>query len=214
MTDTWLAAAERLAEAARDLGFDVAATVAAAWQARCDPEATRSLVQAAHALTSGDALPALWAKADPCPSARGFLGDAEEHEAQAATLARQARDLEASCGGVLGDAIAGYQQARERAEKAHARLASGSPAGAAARAELEAACDAMRAFQQVIADCEAALEVTAAVGERLGYAAGCLRRVPDDLAEAYDIPLQLIRDGGTLPWSGHFLTGAQPGLSG
>jgi hypothetical protein len=212
MTETWLGAAERLAEAARDLGFDVAATVAAAWQARCDPGATRTLVQAAHALTSGDALPRIWDRVTPCPSARGFLSDAEEHEAQASVLARQARDLEASCGGVLGDAIAGYQQARERAENAHARLASGTP-DAAAQAGLEGACDAMRAFQQVIADCEAALEVTGPARERLDYAAGCLRQAPDAFADAYDIPLQLTSDGGTLPWSGDFLTGAQPRLS-
>jgi hypothetical protein len=212
VADTWLTAAERLTEAARDLGFEVAATVAAAWQARCDPDATRTLVQAAHALTGGDALPRLWDRVPPCPSARGYLGDAEEHEAQACVLARQARDLEESCDGVLGDAIAGYRQARERAGKAHARLASGTP-GAAAQVALDAAWDAMRAFQQVIADCEAALDVIAPARERLEYATGCLRQAPDAFAEAYAIPLQLTRDGGTLPWSGDFLTGASPRAS-
>lgn len=212
MTETWLTAAERLAEAARDLGFNVAATVAAAWQARCDPDATRPLVQAAHALTGGDALPRLWDRVDPCPSAGNFLGDAEEHEAQAATLARQARDLEKACSAARDSALAEYEGARQRAVQAQARLASELP-DAAAQAEIAAACDVMRAMQQVIAGCDAALEVAGATRERLDYAAGCLRQAPEALAEAYDMPLQLTRSGGTLPWNGDFLTGAQPGPS-
>lgn len=209
MTATWTAAAEALAEAARDLGFDVAATVAAAWQARCDPDATRPLVQAAHALTSGDALPRLWDRVPPCPSAGDYLAAAGEHEAQAAVLARRAAGMEAACVAAREDAAGAYGRERQRAGRAQARLSSGQP-DAAAQAELEAACDAMRAFQQAIADCGAAMEVIAAAGERLGYALACLRSADAALAGAYDIPLQLVRDGGTLPWSGDFLTGASP----
>lgn len=212
MTEAWPVVAEQLADSARDLGFGAAATVAAAWQARCDPGATRTLVQAAHALTGGDALPRLWDRVAPCPSARDFLAAAEEHEAEASVLATQARDLEAACLAARDDAIAGYEGARQRAVQAQARLSSGRP-DAAAQAEIGAACDAMAAMQQVIAASDAALDVTAPALERLGYAAGCLRQAPEALAEAYDIPLQLTRSGGALPWSGDFLTGAQPGLS-
>ena len=40
-----------------------------------------------------------------------------------------------------------------------------------------------------------------------------LKLCPDDLAEAYEVPLELVRSGGTLPWSGDFLTGNQPDMT-
>lgn len=211
MITSWTAAAEQLATSAWEMGFDVASTVASAWQARCDPDATRSLVQAAHALTSGDALPSLWAKGQPRQSAEDFLAAAEEHEAQAAVLAKHARDMAAACESARGGVIAEYERAQQRAAKAQAGLTSEYPAvRAAAQAEIEAAQEIMRQMQQVIGDCDAALELLAQVRERLDYAVGCFQRVPADLEDAYEPALQLVRDGGTLPWSGDFLTGMNP----
>lgn len=207
MTATWTAAAEGLAESARDLGFDAAATIASAWQARCDPDATRPLVQAAHALTSGDALPRLWDRVPACPSAADYLARAAGLEAEAAVLTRQAVRLDKARWSAREDAITEHGRQRERASQAKARLAGGEPG---ARAELDAACDAMQALQQAIADCEAALDVIAPLLKQLPAALTCLRGAEEAFAEAYHIPVEFVRGGGTLPWSGDFLTGARP----
>lgn len=196
MSAPWSAAAEQFAEAAADIGFEAADLVASAWQARCDPEATRTLIQAAHALTGGDAVSRIWERADPCPSAEAFLAGAEELEAGAAALAAHAASITRACEATLRQAVSGYETARHR----EATL----PVPAAAAAAAEQAGEAWA----VIGDCEAALDLLTQVTERLGYAIGCFREVPGLLAEVYDVPLEFIAAGGTLPLSGDFLTPA------
>jgi hypothetical protein len=210
MADSWLAAAEQFADDARELGFAAAETVAAAWRARCDPDATRSLIQAACALTGGDSQPRIWDKVPPSPSMAAFLESAEELEGEAATAGKHGRDMAAACEDALDQAIAEYEAARKRL----AALQRCAPATEEARAALEAEIAALRErmaqLERVMAGCEAALDLLGQVLERLEYALNCFCRVPDDLAEAYEVPLDLIRSGGTLPWSGDFLTGANP----
>lgn len=191
---TWTAAAEQLAEDTREPGFAAASLVASAWQARCLPDATRSLIQAACALTSGDAVQHIWDRVPLCPSADALLTAAEDLEGETAALGRHARDMAAACEAARDQAIAAYGNARRQ-------VLSASTDTIRAGAE-----QAMREMSQVTGDCEAALDLLAAVLERLEYALRCFLRAPADLAEAYDVPLQFIRDGGTLPWSGDFLT--------
>lgn len=194
MTPAWTAAAEQLADDARQPGFDAAVLVASAWRARCLPDATRSLIQAACALTSGDAVERVWDRPPPCPSADALLQGAEELEGETARLASHARSMAAACESARDQAIAAYENARRQALSA---------AGDTTRT---AADQEMHAMSQVIGDCEAALDLLAEVITRLNYAVNCFTQVPADFAEAYDVPLQHIRDGGTLPWSGDFLT--------
>lgn len=207
MTASWAAAAEQLADDAREPGFTAAETDAAAWQARCLPEATRGLMQAAHVLTCGDAGHTLWGKVSPSPSAIALLDAAEELEGETAGMAEHGRDMAAACEDTRDRAIAEYEAARRRLD-ALQRIA---PATEEAQREIQAQIAGIRErlaeLARVIGDCEAALDLLAQVTGRLDYALNCFRRVPDDLAEAYDVPLAFIRDGGTLPWSGDFLTG-------
>lgn len=194
MTGEWTAAAEQLAAAGHELGFDAARTVASAWRARCLPEATRSLIRAACSLTSGDAKQRLFDHEPPFRTAGDFLAAAEEHEAQAAATAATTRRLAAACGDTRERAIGDHQAAVRQA--------------AAARAgdQAEAAQETMRITAQVIGDCDAALDLLAQVSGRLGFAIACFRLTPAEYADVYDVPLQFIADGGTLPWSGDFLT--------
>jgi hypothetical protein len=114
--------------------------------------------------------------------------------------------MAADCESARSEAITEYKAAAtisQRTELSGAQDAS-------AQARMAAARERMRETTQVIGDCDAALELIAAMLERLDYAAACFRQVPADLAAVYDIPMQMVRDGGTLPWSGDFLTGNSP----
>ena len=192
---TWTGQAHLLADAIREPGFHAAALNASAWCARTDPAATRGLVAAALALTSGDAGPALWAATgDRCPSDQALTTGAAELEGETAQLLQAASRLARGC-------RADLEAARARAAAAVAVLNSGVKAEIAAEAEA-----ALAEAQSVIADCEAALEITDETGTRLAHAANCLARVPADLAAVYEEPYQHLADGGTLPRDGEFLT--------
>jgi hypothetical protein len=171
-----------------------AALNASAWSARVDPQATHGIVGAALALTSNDAGPALWAAADPCPDDAALLAAVTELEGALVQLLAAASSMAAAC-------RAEFDAAASAAAQARALLAVADPkAKAAAQADLAAA-------QAVIGDCEAALEIIDEAGTRLAHAANCLRRVPDDLASTYEELYAFVRDGGTLPADGEFLTG-------
>jgi hypothetical protein len=207
MTVSWTGAAEQLADDACGIGYAAVAVTASAWRARCEQDAARSLVQAANALTAG-VLSGLFDPLPPSPSAEDFLMHAEELESEAAALGKHGHDMAADCEAALDEAIAGHAAAKRRLDRALAADKTDPQVAAAAQAEIDAAQAQMQAMRQVIGDCEAALDLLGQVLERLDYAITCFRRVPDDLAQAYDVPLEYIRDGRVLPWSGDFLTGA------
>jgi hypothetical protein len=191
----WTAQAQLLADAIREPGFNAAALNAAAWSARTDPAATRGIVGAAWALTSGDAGTALWAAADPCPSDQALTAAAAELEGEVAQLLKVASQMARNCRAALEAACAA-------AASAQATLNSDAPPGAKVAAQ-----EALSAARAAIGDCEAALEIIDETGTRLAHAGNCLARVPGDLAAVYEDPYQHIRDGGTLPHDGEFLTG-------
>jgi hypothetical protein len=191
----WTGQAHLLADAIREPGFGAAAVNASAWSAGVNPDATAGLIGAATALTSGECGPQLWAQADPCPDDKTLLAAAAELEGAVAELLGHASALARDCRAALEAAAA-----RAQAANAAAVSAATPQARAAHEAELAAA-------RAVIADCEAALEVTDETGHRLAHALTCLRRVPDDLADTYEQPYRHVRDGGELPFAGDFLTG-------
>lgn len=191
----WTSQAHALADAIREPGFACADICATAWSAHVDPAAVRGLVGAAMTLTSGDAGPRLWGTADPCPSDSALLEAAAEMEGVTVQLLGYASAIARDCRAALAAAM-------EAATAAHATL--NSDASPAAKA---AARDTLAAARAAAADCEAALEVIDECGTRLAHAANCLRKVPDDLAATYETPYQHVRDGGTLPRDGEFLTG-------
>jgi len=205
----WTGQAYLLADAIREPGFACAAVNASAWCARVDPEATRGLVGAALALTSGDAGKALWSAADPCPDDATLLASAAELEGAVAELLEHARGMAATCREALEAAYAAAAAAQAAIAAAQAQLASAGNARAAAAAEsaLGAAQAALSAAQAQIADCEAALEILDETVTRLAHALNCLRKVPGDLESTYEEPYAHIRDGGKLPYEGEFLTG-------
>lgn len=189
---TWTAQAHLLAGALPEWGMAAAALNAAAWSARIMPEATRGLAGAAIALTDGRAGEALWARTEPCPDAAAFLAAAAELEVAVTDLLKHASGLAAGC-----------REAHEAAARGH----QSAPAAAGGdTAQAQAAAERMHEARLVIADCEAALEVTGDAGGRLDHARRCLMRVPADYAEAYETPAGLVRRGLKLPYSGDFLT--------
>jgi len=191
----WTGEAHLLADAIREPGFACADLNAAAWAAGVNPDATAGLIGAATALTSGECGPQLWAQAAPLPDDRALLAAAAELEGAVTDLLGQASALARDCRAAL-------EAAAVQVGRAHA--AATSDASPQARAAAEAALAAARA---VIADCEAALEVTDEAGARLDHAVTCLRRVPDDLASTYEVPYVHVREAGPLPYEGAFLTG-------
>jgi len=191
----WTGRAHLLADAIREPGFGCAALNAAAWAAGVIPDATAGLIGAATALTSGECGPQLWAQAGPCPDDRTLLAAAAELEGACAELLRQASALARDCRSALASA---------RAAAASAAAALDAATTAAARSAAESALAAARAE---IADCEAALEILGGTGSRLDHAVKCLRKVPDDLAGAYETPYAHVRETGPLPYEGAFLTG-------
>lgn len=204
----WTGQAYLLADAIREPGFVCAAVNASAWCARVDPEATRGLIGAALALTSGDAGKALWSAADPCPDDAALLTSAAELEGAVAELLGHARRLAAACRESLKAAYCAAAAAQAGIAAAQAQLAgAGNTQAAAAESALGSAQAALSAAQAEIADCEAALEVIDEAVTRLAHALNCLRKVPDDLASTYEVPYGLVYDGGKLPYAGEFLTG-------
>ncbi len=178
---TRVSGAELLAAQLPEFGYAVAHLNASAWSAGIDPDATRGLAGAATALLDASPGALLWARACPCPDEATFLEEAAELEAEGAVMLRHA---------------AGMAAEAEVDRKAAAAQARGRDAGLAAQA------------RQVIADCTAALEVLAGATARLEHARRCLARVPVDNDEIYEVPAGFVRDGGTLPFSGAYLSSA------
>lgn len=196
----WTGQAYLLADAIREPGARAAELTASAWRAGVIPQATHGLAGTVAALDE-DALTTLWAPADPCPDGQAMLAAAEElagavteFRSQASRLAGACREAhDAACEAALA------VKAQFAAAQAGDDQAAAGPELASARAE--------------IADCEAASEVLRSILTRLEYALKCLRGVPEDFAAAYEVPLQYIRDGGDLPFSGGFLTGVTTGAA-
>ena len=192
----WTAQAELLADAIREPGMKAAEVTASAWRAGVHPEATNGLVGAALALTDGQAEASLWAQVPPCPDDKTLLGQAAELEGAVSELLGHARRL-AAAGRDSLDAAA--------SSASRAAVAIAGDAGLPVKA---AAQDELAETRREIADCGAALEILDGTGGRLEHALRCLRRVPDDFAQHYEIPRLHIRQQGALPVSGAFLTAA------
>lgn len=195
----WLALAEGLAADAREPGFGAAACVAAAWAARCDPAATRSLVAAAVVLTDADARAALWERQPPCPDA--------------ATLLSWGEELESNLGDLLKRCVDAGTAARAEYKAAIAARTEAAAAARQATAGAEAAADEAREEERhaarVAADCEAALDLLGLTDGKLRYALDCVRSLPGDLDEAYEAAGRLIAAGGVMPFSGDFIAPGQ-----
>ena len=196
---TWTGQAELLADAIREPGFHAAGVTASAWQAGVHAEATHGLVGAALALTEGDAMGSLWDQVPPCPKDTVLLEQAAELEGAAAELARHCDRVAGACEAAAETAERAWSAADREARKA----AAAGNGRAAARAG-----DAMAKARREIADCDAALEILGQARDRLEYALKCLRQVPDDFAQHYEVPLAYRREQGLLPVSGAFLTAA------
>lgn len=191
---TWTGQAQLLAADIREPGFQAAEVNASAWCARVDPEATHGLVGAALALTSGDAGKKLWSATAPCPDDAALLAATTELEGAVAPMLEWASGMAAAC-------RAEFERAMAAAQRARGLLAGTDPA---ARAQGEAL---LAEASAVLGDCEAALEILDETGTRLAHALNCLRKVPDDLASTYEVPYEMVHDGGQLPHDGEFLTG-------
>jgi hypothetical protein len=178
---TWTAAAAQLADTASEPGHGIAGLVASAWQARVDPYATRSLVSAAHVLAGCEVMRRLWDRVPPVPSGEALLQGAEQAEADVAGMLRHARGMSAECA-----------RTRDRAAAACGAASTGDAQAAAAAA---------------LADCDTALEILGPLQAQLKLALDSLRQAPAELADTYEAAYTLVRDGGKLPHSGHFLTG-------
>lgn len=204
----WTALAEALAEDAREPGFGAAASVAAAWRARVDPAATRSLVTAAVVLAGPEVIPALWAAADPCPDAAALCRWAEDLEAHIGDLLRRCLSIGYACRAAHEAACEARIRALQDARRAEAAMiAADTPA---AKAQFEAAVNAAREEAAraalAIADCEAALEILGDADARLRCALDRVRALPADHDETYEAPVRLVAAGGVLPHSGDFIT--------
>lgn len=209
MPDTWTGHAELLAADIREPGFTAAAIASAAYSARVDPEATRSLVRAAIVLTSGDATSACGMPAEPCPGDYTFYAAVAELETGLMQLLATAADMARACVDSMERAAGEYEAAHNAAGNARGRMASSSTpqAHAAAEAEYDAALQRMDAVRPVLADCEAALDILPVVHAALESAVTCLRQVPEDMGEVYEVPYRFLRSGGRLPHDADFLTG-------
>jgi hypothetical protein len=209
MPDSWTGHAELLAADIREPGFTAAAIASAAWSARVDPEATRSLVRAAIVLTSGDATSACWARADPCPDDYTFVAAVAELETGLMQLLATTADMARACIDAMENAASEYQAARNAAIAAQVRMdAAASPQlRAAAEDGYDAAVRQMEAARAVAGDCEAALDILPAVHAALEAAMESVRSVPADMGEVYEVPYQFLRTGRTLPHDADFLTG-------
>lgn len=207
MPSTWLSAAEVFADGIREHGEAAADLTASVWQARVDPDATRSLLDAAAVLTGGDAVARAWERVPACPNARAFLNGVEEIQGECVSSMRYAQDIGRQCADVHDAAAEEYQKAR------HARDRAAREDSDQSRVTVAAAEERMTWLSEIIADTEAALEKLDETYGLLHRAVLLLPQVEVDFADACDIPLQHIRDGGTLPWSGHFIT-ATPDTTG
>lgn len=200
----WTALAEGLSADAREPGFGAAACVAAAWSARVDPLATRSLVTAAVVLTDGDAVPALWEPLPPCPDAATLLEWGENLETHVGDLLKRCVDAGMATRAEHDAALRARQEAAREAREAAIVTAKGS-----GRAAAQAALDAARVLEQdaamVAADCEIALDLLGQLDGKLRCALDCARSLPADLDEAYEAAARITAASGALPHSGDFI---------
>lgn len=178
---SWTDQAEALAQEAAEAGVALAALNAAAWSAGVDPQAVSGITGAALSLAAP--VPSLWVRSRQVRDDRALREAAADFEAACAQMHQQATDL------------------RGRVADDYARAAEVAGNREATRAARDAARNRM-------GDCEAAAEILAEVAKRAAYAAAALYRVPDDMAETYEVPYAHLARGGALPHEGEWLTGA------
>jgi hypothetical protein len=204
--ETLLARAEML-EDTGELVQAVTAVLAGAEGAGVDPAAVTSLQAAARALDPGAGTEYDAGSKDERHPGSGYRSDGEFLEAVS-----QAEDD-------VRNRLREVQKFRERvaaaADAARDDLAKARRALAAAHAlPVKDPCDgchgtkqaAIMAAAAAVADaerrielCEAAAEVLDPFAQRLAAALGCLRQVPEDLGEVYQLVYEFIRNGGKLP---------------
>lgn len=188
--------AEELAAAARELGCVIAATHAAAWRARVDPEVTAGLAGAAVALYVSTK--ALFSRGKPLPNDQVMVGQAEDLQIDTSEMLRATRTLRENCATTLDRLYEAHRAAIAHLQRVQGGKEQGDQAVIRER---------IRDLELQIADCEVALEILADLAGRLAYARGCLQRVPDDLSETYEAAYWLLHRGHRLPRDGDFLTG-------
>jgi hypothetical protein len=208
-----LARAHELADAA-GLAEEITTIIGRARAARVDQTALAGLVTAVR-LLDGDAT-ALFRAVRGCQNAGGFDTDTELLEA----VDEAAEDLVARISAAAqfhcrGDEA--LQQARVDAETARRELARAlamsvaSPCQGCHAARIGAIDDAERHLDDA---CEredlavAAVEILASLARKLPAALRAVRRVPDDLREAYEAVYDLVTaDPQAMPEDGDFITG-------
>lgn len=198
---TLVARAEVL-EDAGGLVQAITAVLAGAQEAGADPAAVTSLQDAVRALDPG--------------ASTGYDAGGKEARRPGGGYRSDGEFLEAAAE-AEGDVL---ERLRE-AEKLQEQLAAAMDA---ARAALDAAyampvkdeCDGCHGIKEAaiqaalgrIRLCEAAGEILDPLAERLRAALGCLRRVPEDLGEVYELVYAFIRKGGKLPMMARWIEGA------
>ena len=176
-----------------ELAQAVAAVLAGAQAAGVDPAAVASLTAVARALVPG-------AGTGDDPGHRtdrrpggGYRSDGEFLEA-------------------VSQAEADAREQLQEVDQLRETLAAAADAADAALAAAYAMpvkerCDGCHSVKEAaiahelrrIGLCEAAAEVLDPFAQRLAAALGCLRQVPEDLGEVYQLVYEFIRNGGKLP---------------
>jgi hypothetical protein len=190
-----LARAEALDDDMPEVAGTVTVILAAARAARLDPDALGGLVGAALAL-GADQIAVYTAGSNGEPSFADetlFAAAVSDAEDDAEDLRRAALRLRSQVRAARGTArlalAAAYLMPTRTAEQRAARAA------------------AIAAAKQRIAFCNEALNILAAMINRLDYALRRLRGVPAELGETYESVYTLIRSGGQMPYDGDFITG-------
>lgn len=141
----------------------------------------------------------------------------EQRRREAGALLAQVAELQGSAQEALHTAQADLADAHRRLSAALAMPVNEPCTGChgakhAAIAEAEAAADEaedrIRDARQAIAMCETAAEVLDGLTSAVKAVLTCVRRVPQDLGEVYELVHTFIRNGGRLPDYARFIEGA------
>lgn len=187
--------AEKTTDIWEILGEEIAPVIAGAAAARVIPQAITPLMNAAVACDAPPGL-ILDRHAHPLESAGDLFGRADELDIE---LDRARRQIGEQHDEVSADYAAALQ-AQLDAAKAMREASNDDEARDAERAAREADLDR--------ADCENALEILEDSRARVDYAAAEIKTLPQAFADAYEVPLEHIREYGPLPRSGDYLAPA------
>jgi hypothetical protein len=212
--ETLLARAEVL-EDTGDLVQAITGVLTGAQGAGVDPAAVTSLQAAARALDPGAGTGYEAGSKDERRPGTGYRSDSEFLEAVSQAeddvrdRGREVRQLQERVSAATGAAQDDLAQARIALAAAYSLPTSNPCEGChgAKQAAIMAAEAAIADAERRIGLCEAAAEVLDPLAQRLTAALGCLRRVPEDLGEVYQLVYEFIRKGGRLPAYARWIEG-------